>query len=204
MASALCFPMRSDGCFITGRLPGAKAINALIQAEKNPDNAPARLNRIIRQQRRRHVDGAMVRDMMIQKKSFLVLDWPMRAVNARGHTKTFQMMVNEQGWTNIEERSCYGSSEPAYDGGETCMTLLCRYTFALRLDVHEGLWVAGDHQTHRLPIKHDIRPRQRMQRHGHCVREPRCSFPWWKRGLGYDCQQSERDLQGGRRVGDRE
>ena len=25
-------------CLITGRLPGAKAINALIQAEKNPDN----------------------------------------------------------------------------------------------------------------------------------------------------------------------
>ena len=33
------------------------------------------------------------------------------------------------------------------------------------------------------------------------VRESRCSFPWWKRGLGYDCQQGERDLQGGRRVG---
>ena len=94
------------GCLITGRLPGAKAINALIQAETNPDNAPARLNRIINQQKRRHIDGTMIRDMMIQKKSFLVLDWPMRAVNAKGHTKTFQMMVNEQGWTNIEESSC--------------------------------------------------------------------------------------------------
>ena len=39
----------------------------------------------------------MIRDMMVQKKSFLVLGWPMRAVNAKGHTKTFQMMVNEQG-----------------------------------------------------------------------------------------------------------
>ena len=37
----------------------------------------------------------------------------MRAVNAKGHMKTFQMMVNEQGWTNIEERSCYGSSKRA-------------------------------------------------------------------------------------------
>ena len=31
----------------------------------------------------------------------MVLDWPLRAV------KTFQMMVNEQGWTNNEERSYY-------------------------------------------------------------------------------------------------
>ena len=60
----------------------------------------------------------MVRDMMIQKKSFLVLDWPMRAVNAKGHTKTFQMMVNEQGWTNIEE-SCYGSSEQVSSSPDT-------------------------------------------------------------------------------------
>ena len=88
MAPALCVPVRSD--VITGRLPGAKAINALTQAEKNPDNAPARLNRII---------GAMVRDMMIQKKSFLVLDWPLRAVNAKGHTKTFQMIFGRcAGW----------------------------------------------------------------------------------------------------------
>ena len=36
------------------------------------------------------------------------------------------------------------------------------------------------------------------------MRESRCSFPWWKRGLGDDRQQGERDLQGGRRVGDRE
>ena len=116
----LCAQM---GCLITGRLPGAKAINALIQAEKNPDNAPARLSRIIQQQGRRHIDGAAFRDMRIQKKSFLVLDWPLRAVNAKGSTKTFrilfQTMVNEQGWTNIEERSCYGSSEPVSSGPDT-------------------------------------------------------------------------------------
>ena len=47
------FLCAQTGCLITGRLPGAKAINALIQAEKNPDNAPARLSRIIREQRRR-------------------------------------------------------------------------------------------------------------------------------------------------------
>ena len=96
------FLCAQTGCLITGRLPGAKAINALIQAETNPDNAPARLNRIINQQKNRSINGTVIRDMMIQKKSFLVLDWPMRAVNAKGHTKTFQMMVNEQGWTNIE------------------------------------------------------------------------------------------------------
>ena len=99
------FLCAQTGCLITGRLPGAKAINALIQAEKNPDNAPARLIRIINQQESKSINGTMIRDMMIQKKSFLVLDWPMRAVNAKGCTKTFQMMVNEQGWTNIEERS---------------------------------------------------------------------------------------------------
>ena len=43
------FLCAQTGCLITGRLPGAKAINALIQAETNPDNAPARLNRIINQ-----------------------------------------------------------------------------------------------------------------------------------------------------------
>ena len=100
-------------------ITGAKAINAVIQAETNPDNAPARLNRIINQQKRRHINGTMIRDMMIQKKSFLVLDWPMRAVNAKGHTKTFQMMVNEQGWTNIEERSCYGSSKQVSSSPDT-------------------------------------------------------------------------------------
>ena len=57
--------------------------------------------------------------MMIQKKSFLVLDWPLRAVNAKGSTKTFQMMVSEQGWTNIEERSCYGSSKPVSSSPDT-------------------------------------------------------------------------------------
>ena len=103
----------------TGRLPGAKAINALTQAEKNPDNAPARLSRIIKEQGGRRTDGAAIRDMMIQKKSFLVLDWPLRAVNSKGSTKTFQMMVNEQGWTNIEERSYYGSSEPASSTPDT-------------------------------------------------------------------------------------
>ena len=101
--------MCSDG-MLDHRAP--KAINTLIQAEKNPDNAPARLSRVIKEQGRRRIDGATIRDMMIQKKSFLVLDWPLRAVNSKGSTKTFQMMVNEQGWTNIEERSCYGSSEP--------------------------------------------------------------------------------------------
>ena len=105
------FMCAQTGCLITGRLPGAKAINALIQAEKNPDNAPGRLIRMVKDQRRGPIGGAMIRDMMIQKKSFLVLDWPLRAVNAKGSTKTFQMMVNEQGWTNIEERSYYGSSE---------------------------------------------------------------------------------------------
>ena len=53
-------------------------------------------------------------------------------------------------------------------------------------------------------VEGDIRPRQRVQGHGRCMREPRCGFPWWKRRLGYDCQQSEQDLQGGRCVGDRE
>ena len=93
------------GCLITGRLPGAKAINALIQAEKNPDNAPGQLIRIIKRQKRSPIGEATIRDMMIHKKSFLVLDWPLRAVNSTGSTKTFQMMVNEQGWTNIKERS---------------------------------------------------------------------------------------------------
>ena len=39
------FLCAQTGCLFTGRLPGAKAINALIQAEKNPDNAPGQLNR---------------------------------------------------------------------------------------------------------------------------------------------------------------
>ena len=107
------------GCLITGRLPGAKAINALIQAEKNPDNAPGQLNRIIKRQKRSPIGAATIRDMMIQKKSFLVLDWPLRAVNSKGSTKTFQMMVNEQGWTNIEERSYYGSSEQVSSPNDT-------------------------------------------------------------------------------------
>ena len=64
------FLCAQTGCLITGRLPGAKAINALTQAETNPDNAPARLNRIINQQKRRAVNGTMIRNMMIQKKSF--------------------------------------------------------------------------------------------------------------------------------------
>ena len=120
MASALCIPMRPDGMLDYRAPPGRhKAINALTQAEKNPDNAPARLSRIIQQQKRRHIDGDMIRDMMIQKKSFLALDWPMRAVTAKGSTKTFQMMVNQQGWTNIEKRSCYGSSEPVSSNPDT-------------------------------------------------------------------------------------
>ena len=80
-----------------GRSPGllsdsVSSSNVFFGAS-NPDNAPARLSRIIREQRRRHIDGATIRDMMIQKKSFLVLDWPLRAVNSKGSTKTFQMMV---------------------------------------------------------------------------------------------------------------
>ena len=113
------FLCAQTGCLITGRLPGAKAINALIQVEKYPDNAPGRLIKIINEQRRGRVGGAMIRDVMIQKKSFLVLDWPLRAVNAKGSTKTFQMMVNEQGWTNIEERLYYGLSEPVSSSMDT-------------------------------------------------------------------------------------
>ena len=113
------FLCAQTGCLFTGRLPGAKAINALIQAEKNPDNAPGQLNRIIKRQKRSPIREATIRDMMIQKKSFLVLDWPLRAVNAKGSTKTFQMMVNEQGWTNIEERSYYGSSEQVSSPNDT-------------------------------------------------------------------------------------
>ena len=113
------FLCAQTGCLFTGRLPGAKAINALIQAEKNPDNAPGQLNRIIKRQKRSPIREATIRDMMINKKSFLVLDWPLRAVNAKGSTKTFQMMVNEQGWTNIEERSYYGSSEQVSSPNDT-------------------------------------------------------------------------------------
>ena len=63
------FLCAQTGCLITGRLPGAKAISALIQAETNPDNAPARLNRISNQQKRRSISGTMIRDMMIQKRA---------------------------------------------------------------------------------------------------------------------------------------
>ena len=87
--------------------------------EKNPDNAPGQLNRIIKRQKRSPIGEATIRDMMIHKKSFLVLDWPLRAVNSKGSTKTFQMMVNEQGWTNIEERSYYGSSEQVSSPNDT-------------------------------------------------------------------------------------
>ena len=80
------FLCAQTGCLITGRLPGAKAINnALIQAEKNPDNVPGRLNRIIKEQRRGPIGGATIRDMMIQKKSFLVLDWPLSRQCKREH-----------------------------------------------------------------------------------------------------------------------
>ena len=112
------FLCAQTGCLITGRLLGAKAINALIQAEKNPDNAPGQLNRIKRQ-KRSPIGEATIRDMMIHKKSFLVLDWPLRAVNSKGSTKTFQMMVNEQGWTNIKERSYHGSSEQVSSPNDT-------------------------------------------------------------------------------------
>ena len=114
------FMCAQTGCLITGRLPGAKA-----QAEKNPDNAPGRLIRIIKKRKRGPIGGATIRDMMIQKKSFLVLDWPLRAVNAKGSTKTFQMMINEQGWTNIEERSYYGSSEQVSSSADT-MNIISR------------------------------------------------------------------------------
>ena len=99
------------------------AINALIQAEKNPDNAPGRLTWIIKEQKRGPIGGATICNMMIQKKSFLVLDWPLKAVNAKG--STFQMMVKEQGWTNIEERSYYGSSEQVSLSADT-MNIISR------------------------------------------------------------------------------
>ena len=51
------FLCAQTGCLFTGRLPGAKAINALIQAEKNPDNAPGQLNRIIKRQEEPHWRG---------------------------------------------------------------------------------------------------------------------------------------------------
>ena len=160
------FMCAQTGCLITGRLPGAKAINALIQAEKNPDNAPGRLIRIIKEQKRGPIGGAT-----IQKKSFLVLDWPLRAVNAKGSTKTFQMMVNEQGWTNIKERSYYGSSEQVSSSADT-MSIISRLQKLEKLiverrrrdmddspvSVHiwmslydwvcKRVWVAGDRQPH--------------------------------------------------------
>ena len=71
------------------------------------------------------IGEATIRDMMIQKKSFLVLDWPLRAVNSKGSAKTFQMMVNEQGWTNIEERSYCGSSEQVSSPNDT-MSIISR------------------------------------------------------------------------------
>ena len=104
------FMCAQTGCLITGRLPGAKAINALIQAEKNLDNAPGRLIRIIKGLKRGPIGEATIRDMMIQKKSFLVLGWPLRAVNAKGSTKTFQMMV--KGCTNINNGSSEQVSSP--------------------------------------------------------------------------------------------
>ena len=212
---------------ITGRLPGAKAINALIQAEKNPDNEPGRLIRIIKEQRRGPIGGATIRDMMIQKKSFLVLGWPLRAVNAKGSTKTFQMMVNEQGWTNIEERSYYGSSEPVSSPTDT-MNIISRLQRLEKLIVERRrrdmddspvsvhIWMSlydwvcmrgCGWQVTANPIIDSLQKtitRQHVQGYGCGVRESRCSFPWWKRGLGDDCQQGGRDLQGGRRIGDRE
>ena len=71
------------------------------------------------------IGEATIRDMMIQKKSFLVLDWPLRAVNAKGSTKTFQMMVNEQGWTKTEERSYHASSEQVSSPNDT-MSIISR------------------------------------------------------------------------------
>ena len=47
------------------------------------------------------------------------MDWPMRAVNAKGYTQTFHMMVNEQEWTSIEERSFYGSGEQVSSSSDT-------------------------------------------------------------------------------------
>ena len=64
------------------------------------DPGRERLIRIIKGLKRGPIGEATICDMMIQKKSFLVLGLS----NAKGSTKTFPMMVNEQGWTNIEER----------------------------------------------------------------------------------------------------
>ena len=76
---------------------------------------------------------------------------------------------------------------------------------ALRLGVYEGVRMASDRQPHhRLLAKDGVGSRQHVQGHGCGMRESRCGFPWWKRGLGDDRQQGERNLQGGRHVGDRE
>ena len=84
------FLCAETGCLITGRLPVAEVINALRQAEKNPDNAPARLIRIINQQESKSINGTMIRDMMIQKKSFLVLACPCELSMRKGARKLFR------------------------------------------------------------------------------------------------------------------
>ena len=109
MATAVCFLVCPNRMLVTGRPSGRQSHQRVDPGGEDPDNAPGQLNRIIKRQNRGPIGEATVRDMMIHKKSFLVLDWPLRAVNSKGSTKTFQMMVNEQGWTNIEERSYYGS-----------------------------------------------------------------------------------------------
>ena len=96
----------------------------------------------------------------------------MRAVNAK-HTKAFQMMVNEQGWTNIQERSCYGSSEQVSSSQDT-VNIISRLQQLEKLICDRRRRDSDDS-----PISVHIR----------------------KRGLGYDCQQCERDLQGSKAVG---
>ena len=203
------FLCAQTGCLFTGRLPGAKAINALIQAEKNPDNAPGQLNRIIKRQKRSPIGEATIRDMMIHKKSFLVLDWPLRAVNSKGSTKTFQMMVNEQGWTNIEERSYYGSSEQVSSPNDT-LNIISRLQKLDKLiaerrrrdmddspmSVHIWMslydWVCMRGCGWQVTANPIIDSLQKAISDlvstckGLIVVSvgSRCGFPWWKRGLG--------------------
>ena len=119
MASAICVLVRSDRMLDYRAPSGCQSHQRVDSGGKEPRQRTWTAERIIKEQRRGPIGEATIRDMMIQKKSFLVLDWPLRAVNAKGSTKTFQMMVNEQGWTNIEERSYYGSSEPVSSTTDT-------------------------------------------------------------------------------------
>ena len=159
--------------------------------------------------------------MMIQKKSFLVLDWPLRAVNSKGSTKTFQMMVNEQGWTNIEERSYYGSSP------NDTMSIISRLqkldkliierrrrdmddspvSVHIWMSLYDWVCVRGcGWQVTANPIIDSLQKATSDLVNTCkglvvvCVNRDVAR----KRGLGDDRQQGQRDLQGGRRAGDRE